>query len=513
MKKNSVFVLSLIISFFLLSTITFLIVGYPNVSYAKEKADSKKIDTSLTYVADVVHVEGEGLRIKRTNSPHWLFGKINMPDYVQDVIETDKNTVACIEFLNGSQVGINKGTKIEIVSSYQVKDITQRSSVEKIILKSGTIWAKVRGQKQPLQVQAGKGVLGIKGTEFLVESDPSEDTEKVTVLEGEVEYTTNEGQTESVTSGEEITVKEKRIQRRRVALQKLRDVLNARFPGLSPKQQAIRAVFACRLMARSSWRTSNALGIANQTTYLVENPDSYIKNRANSEVSRRTGVHIPGGIFGRRPKQQKKNTVRPKIISPRNDTIVTYYPKFTWEKVDGAKSYRVLVSRKRLQKGESDPLFYMYAKTDKTELEYPSYGRPLKPDNYYFWTVIPLGDDNKPIGRAAKPARFKMADYATLGVKGFHPCGYIEPASGDLVFEWSPVAGVKTYKIEIASNHDMNEPVVSKTVDTNSFTLENSSLVLSKEKDYYWQVTPVEKEDGTPEMQGAVNHFKIEVIK
>jgi len=263
-----------------------------NHAEAKEKSAS-----GLVYVADIISVQGDGMRIKRVNSPHYLKGRVNMPDYVKDIIETDKNTMACIEFLNGSQIGVNKNTSVEIISSSQAKDITQRSTVQKIVLKSGTIWSKIRGKDSNLKIQTGKGVLGVKGTEFVVESDTENNTEKVTVLEGEVEYSPESGETQSVTPGEEIVIEpDKRIKRRKVDIKKLRDALNLRFPNLHPGAQMVIGVFSGRLLGRLAPNAARALSIARETTYLVENPEGYLKRRAASEVSRRTGVYVPGGV-------------------------------------------------------------------------------------------------------------------------------------------------------------------------------------------------------------------------
>ena len=509
MKKKTPVIMGIVLSVALVLSVLLC----SGLLFAQDKAAEKK-DPQLQYVADVISVQGEGLRIKRTNSPHWVFGKLNMPDYIKDIIETDKNTMACIEFMNGSQVGINKNTQIEIVSTYAVKDITNRSAIEKIMLKSGTMWAKVRNQKEPLKVQAGKGVMGIKGTEFIVESDPVNDVEKLTVLEGEVEYTPENGEEQSVTSGEEITIdREKRIERRRVDVRKLRDALNLRFPGLNPGEQAVVGVFSSHLYGGMSYGTANALSIARQTTHLVEDPDSYLKDRATSEVGNRTGIYIPGGIFGKKKQRKERRDLIPQNLSPDNEEISTYYPKFTWDKVEGAKSYRVLVTRKPFEKGVDDPLFYMFGETENNELVYPAYARALKSGETYFWTVIPLGEDKKPIGRAARPVRISMADYRTLGIKGLTPCGEIGALQGNLSFDWTPVAGVSKYKIVIASNENLENPLITREVETNNLVLENASNYFFIGKDYYWQVVPISDDEELSSVPGAINHFKVVVAK
>jgi len=447
--------LLVIIVLFIVVSLIFAYTG-KNVPRANS-ADKEK--SGLEYVADVISVQGNGLKIKRVNTG-WFQGRVNMADYKLDQLETDGNTVACIELLNGSQVGLNKNTKIEIVSSTQVKDLTKRSIMRSLVLKSGAIWAKIRGKDNDLKVQTGKGVLGVKGTEFFISWDPSVKKEEVAVLDGVVDFRVRSGKVEVLKAGDRLLFDaDKPFARSRVAVSKLREVLNGKFPGLDPRAQAIVGVFAARFMGRMGPEARRALGRAQQTMNLVDNPESFIRSHIPSNVP----VRVPSGIFGhRKPAKKKKKAQRAKNLKPNNETIRTYYPKFTWDKVEGADAYRVIVTRRALKKDEKDPRFYMVAKTDKTEIEYPVYARALKPGWKYFWTVIPLNKEEKPIAPIAVPARFQMADYTTLGIKGMYPSGDIPPLKEQLIFDWSPVNGVKKYKIVVADNESMSNPILDK---------------------------------------------------
>jgi len=307
-------------------------------------ADEVIQPSQLEYAADVISVKGGNLRIKRITSPLWFRGHVNTPNYVKDILETDENTVACIEFLNGSQLGINKGTTIEIISTTGARDITKRSVIQKIMLKSGTIWAKITGRKsRNFQVDTNKGVLGVKGTEFVVESKPEEDYEKITVLEGSVEYVpkkeeankqTEESKEYLLTPGDEITFEEnKPPKREKKSVEELRNALDMRFPGLNPVEQAIVSAFAYNAIGAIPG-ASQALSIARETLDFVDNPERYIANRVASEISSRTGVWIPGGIFGGGGRRSSSSSP-PKIedLQPNGDTIYTYYPEFKWKKI------------------------------------------------------------------------------------------------------------------------------------------------------------------------------------
>lgn len=465
---------------------------------------AKGKESDLVYVADVISIQGNGLKIKRTNSPHWLMGRVNMADYKLDVLETDGNTIACIEFHNGSQVGINKDTKIEIISDTGVNDITRRSLVKKIVLKSGAMWAKIRGKNQDFNVQTGKGTLGVKGTEFVVESNASR--EKVSVLEGTVDFTPAKGTSLDLTPGDVLDVQaDKPLAPVKVGIDQLRKALNGQFPGMDPRAQMILGVFSAQMRGQLGANMDMALGQAGQVMDAAD-PEK-IKGMVDSKINEHTGGHL-GGVLGRfgGGESKPKEPAKVQNLKPDGGTIDTYYPKFTWDKVEGAKKYRVLVTLNPLQKDEKDPQYYMSATTDKNELEYPDFARALKPGVTYYWRVDPLKDDDKFAGLPSDTRSFTMADYKTMGIKGLFPSGDIPPIQGNMVFDWTPVEGVTKYKVEVSGDKGMGSPILTQETETNFIVLEDASARFSKDKEYYWKVTPVE---GDPGISGVVNRFKV----
>jgi len=462
----------------------------------------------LVYAADVISVSGPDFKIKRITSPHWFFGKVNMPSYVKDLLETDKNTIACIEFTNGSQLGINKGTTIEIISSTAAKDITQRGVVEKVVIKTGTIWAKVTGmQGQEFKVETGKGVLGVKGTEFVVETD-EQDNEKITVLDGKVDYTPKEGRTEELTPGDELFL-ERGLGpvRHRKTVQELRNALNLSFPGLNPKEQAILSIFAHHVIG-SIPGSSNALGIANETLDLVEDPERYVIRKAESEIGGRIGLPIPGGIFGGGEKEPKDYKV--KSLSPDGTIIKTYFPEFSWDKVENASSYRVFITRNPLVKGEKDPGYVAFANVSETKFTYPATARALIPGQTYYWSVVPLNKENKPMAAPSDPAVFTMAKYEDMGIRGLNPTGGTEVRAEGLLFDWTPVLGVSEYLLEVSADKNMKNPVLSRTTENSYLQVPEAAMLFIKGKQYYWRAVPSIKEETTPSIDGIVNSFTIE---
>ncbi len=480
-----------------------------------EKDDASRYDASaqdLIYAADVLSIRGSGFRLKRVSSPHWMRGRENMPNYVSDILETDKDSMACIEFLNGSQLGINKGTKVEIISTAGVRDITQRGTVEKVILKSGTIWAKVSGQKQEtFNVETSKGVLGVKGTEFVVESDPEQDEEKVTVLEGEVVFEPSQGDSLSITPGQEVTYgrdMEARVVKR--TIDDLRNALNGRFPGLNPQEQAIVSIFTSRLGLRGMRHARQALSVASQTMSLVENPEEFVKRRAISEASSRSPVRIPGGVFGSgsRPKKEEP----PKKIeglSPDGETIDTYYPQFSWDKHEKAEAYQFFVTREPLKQGVRNPGYYAFAQVKEHNLKYDYSFRSLKPGFTYYWSVVPVDKEGKPVAPGSDPAVITMASYEELGVKGLHPAGPVPKAPGEMVFDWTPVAGAERYTVDISTKEDMSDPVITRESEINYLVLDNPQEIFSGDGEYFWRVIPHFSDEDSPVMGTSTSMFQL----
>ncbi|MFP4498269.1 MAG: FecR domain-containing protein [Vulcanimicrobiota bacterium] len=488
--------------------ILFLIV-FASILFNFTSLFAQELDPNLTYAADIISVKGTGFKVKRITSDSWYPGHVNMPNYVKDVIETDDDTLACLEFMNGSQLGINKGTRVEIISTSQARDITRRGIIEKVVLKSGAIWAKVTGQKsKDFRVETGKGVLGVKGTEFVVEVDPEQDTEKITVLEGEVEFSDEAGETEDLTPGEILSfIKDDQPQVKKEDVSKIRKALSFQFPDLNPTEQALLSIFTSQAISNLPGEVSKSLSIARESLRMIENPEEFAANKALAEVSKNTNIPFMGSIKMGGNKKPKK--VEVKNLSPDNDTVDTYFPEFSWDNVDGADAYRVLITRFPITKDEEkdDTGYYAYAGVKENKFSYTQNARALKPGFTYYWYVIPLNKGNKPMAKG--DGKFTMADYPTLGIKGLYPAGNIKTMSDTTVFDWTPVNGVTRYKIKISKNEDMSEPMISEEVNKNYFEMANCPSYFFKNKDYFWKVSVLEKEPGTPEMEGIVNKFQI----
>jgi hypothetical protein len=130
------------------------------------------------------------LQYQHKSQPTWFAGYIDMKTQLHDKFRTNEKTAAVLEFLLGGRVGINLDSEVEIVTERSVKDVNK--TTKRIILRKGGIWAKASHLKEPLEIQTNGGILGIKGTEFVIDSQPGGQT-SVAVLEGAVEVTDSAG--------------------------------------------------------------------------------------------------------------------------------------------------------------------------------------------------------------------------------------------------------------------------------------------------------------------------------
>lgn len=80
-----------------------------------------------------------------------------------DVLTTDDQTVAALEFLIGGRVGINKDTNVVMVNERRVGD--GDNGLKRAILKNGSLWLKADAKtlKEPIEIQTNGGILGIHG--------------------------------------------------------------------------------------------------------------------------------------------------------------------------------------------------------------------------------------------------------------------------------------------------------------------------------------------------------------
>jgi len=451
---------------------------------------------NLNYVANIVAIRGS-LEVKRVTSPRWAAGRLNMPNYLKDTLKTDAGSVACIEFLNGSKVAINRATTMEIISSSAARDITRRPIVSGLILRTGAIWGNITGTgEENLKVETQSGVLGIRGTEFVLESDNPEEA-RLTVLKGEVEFQSASG-TYSAVPGDVVDfIKgEERSREHNADLAALRDSLNLRFPGLNPVEQSIITVFAGRLLGPAA---NTALAQARELLVFVEDPGRYAQDYAIGEAQSHIPIPISlGGIFGSGSSNVNHPADNaPTALQPCEATITSYTPTFSWKGFSAAKQYRIIVSRHPISREVEDPGYIWSQVTSGESIQYPQDAPLLYPQTTYHWVVVALNDKDKPIGKPSTDTTFTMGSTEQLGMKLFYPQERITVRPEVVCFEWAGIVGCSNYEVAIGENPDLSSGTTSRMTTASFLELEDAAAVLVPGRTYYWQVKAL-NEDGTP---------------
>jgi hypothetical protein len=357
------------------------------------------------------------LQYQHKGDKAWFAGYVDMQGRMHDKYKTNANTVAALEFLIGGRVGINKDSEIEIVSERSVSD--SKKTAKRVILRKGGMWAKASNLKEPLEIQTNGGVMGIKGTEFVIETQPGGDT-SVAVLEGAVEVTDNSGKV--------------------IGQAKPGDKYLVPFKGAPVVKNYGSSEEGVQTLRReyeesSGWRSFNeVLNIANTITSFagyggamgnlgnVGYYGSIAGNLAQMDFERNpaqaasallnvagaAGVNTGpagsvisgiGGMFGgggnRNPEPKKPDF--PSELSPdsspqsKTDKGGAAAPTFRWKGLEGADGYVVLVSQ-----NENFENIEWSARTRETAVVYPSNAKPLDKGKH-FWRVLAVNEEDKPM--------------------------------------------------------------------------------------------------------------------
>jgi large repetitive protein len=155
-------------------------------------------------------------------------------------------------------------------------------------------------------------------------------------------------------------------------------------------------------------------------------------------------------------------------LVPARGTVTGRTPLFTWEPVNGANSYFVLVAK--------DPNFSNIVDYAFTRLPAYSPRSFIRPTTYsdettlYYWAVLPAtgitgaGAVGNPL--AAAPANFQKAST---------PPNQMSPADGSLlteqpVFRWTGVEGARRYRFQVAQEPTFAAPIEDVVTASTSYT-------------------------------------------
>lgn len=165
-------------------------------------------------------------------------------------------------------------------------------------------------------------------------------------------------------------------------------------------------------------------------------------------------------------------TVAPIIVAPGEGTSLNSTPVFDWEPVEGYSKYRFQVS--------TSSAFATYAYNTDT---YNTYGTPDKPlpVGTVYWRVAAV--DGTTVGPYAEGTFERVASDAPVQQTPADAAELVYPNDPPL-FSWSPVSGVKTYRLEIDDADDFISPTIVTTQNTYA-TLSESQTI---DQTFYWRV-------------------------
>ena len=155
--------------------------------------------------AIVQDIAGPKLEISKDGKSGWKKTKKNAPGYVSDHFRTDAKTAAAIELMVGGRIGIKKNSEILLLNANEA-GVVENGVARKIQLKSGGMWAKFAKQDKgkKLTIQTRGGVMGIKGTEFTVDTNEENGQTDIELVEGSVDYTDNDGESHELEPGQKL---------------------------------------------------------------------------------------------------------------------------------------------------------------------------------------------------------------------------------------------------------------------------------------------------------------------
>ncbi|MCL5773978.1 MAG: FecR domain-containing protein [Firmicutes bacterium] len=454
-------------------------------------------------VAQVSGIKGK-LQVQREGKSAWENAFVKMPDYLNDKLKTDSSSVAAVEFVIGGQVAIDKGTTIEITGEREAKDVTKRSGLKKIILKAGSIWAKITKQQEELQIQTQGGVLGIEGTEFVVETQEKKDT-TVYCLEGKVAFKT-EDKVYEVSEGQKLVVPYQEVP---VVTSPGKE--KVRIECEERHQEMFNSMVKEVVYVALAYAAPQAAPYAGLAIECVTEPNEAAKNIAAAAVEE----YVPyGGILGSVINSQPSKK-KPKIdficeLSPSETEVEAFNPDFAWGAFEGAGGYTFAL-------GDNPEMKYcIYIKElNATSFAYPQDAPKLKSGNKYYWRIIAVDKDKKPVSKWSQSyftinAKEEAVSASTSveepktqePLKPLYPAGALASAPESLAFKWSPMQGAAKYVITVSSSEDMKPVILSETIDgaVSEFKVSDKFLKsLKKGIIYYWQVKAL---DGNGSLMG-----------
>jgi hypothetical protein len=200
----------------------------------------------------------------------------------------------------------------------------------------------------------------------------------------------------------------------------------------------------------------------------------------------------------------------PELISPKEVTISTNFPIFSWSPGYKAKYYRIRISED--ENPEIDPIWESSEITE-VKVMYPLTAEPLCSGKKYYWQVQALDEMKNPAGDMEGKSEVSWFIYRQV----IPPVSIISPDNVTIYtlypnFAWTSVSGAIKYKLAISSSSDMETILFSKLVEETNFIYPMSAPCLKGGKEYFWQVTPLDSSEKIIGGESKIASFIIEEV-
>lgn len=407
-------------------------------------------------VGVVLDIEGPRLMTNRLKEDSWFQAYPTMSTNLGEKMKSDAATTATLEFAIGGRAVISPGTEIEIVGQRDIETVGN-----KVVVKSGKMWAKIDKQSTQLQIQTSGGTMGIEGTEFLVEVDGDETD--LSMLEGTVAVTSADGKVERVIGGQAARFGRKGIIRRQLA-NEIRKALESGEPGAAREMLLQKAGFPAISRNAVRFALTHRLGAKGRPL-------------RNAALLCRYNRKKPGG--------SRRNHRRPEQAVPVSGlTANGALPVFSWQPVPGCAKYSLALTA---NVDDEQPIWSVVVPA--TAVSYPEYGPDLEAGHTYYWTVAPLRED----GSLATDGDEDLCGTSTYLAEGHRSTPRdlggitLGTGQGPPQLSWTPVSGASRYSVEISTAPGFEELVWSQTTDSATYQYPSDARGLEP-GEYYLKV-------------------------
>lgn len=365
---------------------------------------------SLTLVGKVVDIDGPLLTTNRLTEERWFQGYVQMPTFLDERLRTGDDTLATVQFYLGGRAVISPGSEVEIVSE---------RSLQTLHLRAGKVWAQFdKQERKDFQIQTPGGVIGIEGTEFFVEAEPTGET-TLTVVEGKVRISSGESE-KLVLEGEEASFHRGIRRHRRYA----------NFRGKTLKERRLEAF---KKISGLPPRFQHQVLAASRPGHYKKYP---VKRLWRKSISRKMRLQR---------KQQRDNNFD--ILSTgqtEGRPTATWHPHPT-------RSYAVVVSTDQ----QAEEVLWSTA-TRLPRFSYPAYGPELDAGTQYYLSVVPLRADETPVEDSNGVLVGAQATFESSGHQPTYSAvtglRVEEDPSGRPLFHWDSSSEFGRYRIQLSDD-------------------------------------------------------------